>query len=136
MRRHLFGKPQYRDFDVMPMVTAFNLILGAHGNRFNGGGIMVGRNRFFFPGSSEAFNLGGALEAYKGFYSSIRPAHRQLLVNVNGELICPLVADQTKVSQFVPRHSIKSKILPTPCWNLGTPALEHVLLHLLRAFVS
>ncbi|KAF9523774.1 argonaute-like protein [Crepidotus variabilis] len=80
---HLFGQPQYRDFDVMPTVTAFNLILGAFANRSGGGGIMVGRNRFFFPGSMESFNLGGGLEAFKGFYSSVRPAHKQLMVNVN-----------------------------------------------------
>lgn len=29
-------------------------------------------------------SLGGGLEAWKGFYTSVRPAHNQLMVNVNG----------------------------------------------------
>lgn len=44
---------------------------------------MVGRNRYFFRAAAEPSRLGGGLEAWKGFYSSIRPAHRQLMVNVN-----------------------------------------------------
>ena len=28
-------------------------------------------------------SLGGGLEAWKGFYSSVRPAYKQLMVNVN-----------------------------------------------------
>lgn len=42
---------------------------------------MVGRNRFFFP--QQTFPLGGGLEAWKGFYSSVRPTYKQLMVNVN-----------------------------------------------------
>ena len=44
---------------------------------------MVGRNRYFFRAAAEPSRLGGGLEAWKGFYSSIRPAHKQLMVNVN-----------------------------------------------------
>lgn len=45
---------------------------------------MVGRNRFFFrSGGVQPVNLGGGLEAWKGFYSSVRPAWKQLMVNVN-----------------------------------------------------
>lgn len=44
----------------------------------------MGRNRFFFPSaSSPPMSLGGGLEAWKGFYSSVRPAYKQLMVNVN-----------------------------------------------------
>lgn len=47
---------------------------------------MVGRNRFFFPSQdSRPFSLTGGLEAWKGFYSSVRPTHKQLMVNVNGQ---------------------------------------------------
>lgn len=46
---------------------------------------MVGRNRFFFPSEAFPASLGGSLEAWKGFYSSVRPSHNQLLVNVNGK---------------------------------------------------
>jgi hypothetical protein len=44
---------------------------------------MVGRNRFFFPSAATPVPLGGGLEAWKGFYSSVRPAFKQLMVNVN-----------------------------------------------------
>jgi len=67
----------------MPVISALNLILSAHPNR-PGGGIMVGRNRFFFKAAMDPFDLGGGLEAWKGYYSSVRPAHNQLMVNVNG----------------------------------------------------
>lgn len=44
---------------------------------------MVGRNRYFFRAAAEPVNMGGGLEAWKGFYSSVRPAYKQLMVNVN-----------------------------------------------------
>ena len=47
---------------------------------------MIGKNkdRFFQPSATERpFPLGGGLEAWRGFYSSVRPAHKQLMVNVN-----------------------------------------------------
>ncbi|KAF8895907.1 argonaute-like protein [Gymnopilus junonius] len=80
---HLQGQRQYRDYDVGPVIAALNVILSAHPNRTAGSGIMVGRNRFFFPTAERPFDLGGGLEAFKGFYSSVRPAHKQLMVNVN-----------------------------------------------------
>lgn len=68
----------------MPVVSALNLILAAHPSRAAGGGVMVGRNKFFHPSPVEPpFPLGGGLEAWRGFYSSVRPAHNQLMVNVN-----------------------------------------------------
>ncbi|KAF8639231.1 hypothetical protein AX17_001716 [Amanita inopinata Kibby_2008] len=75
------GDRQYKEYDIAPLLSALNLVLAAHATR--SGGVMVGRNRFFFPSSSEAVRLGGALEAFRGFYSSVRPAHNQLMVNVN-----------------------------------------------------
>ncbi|KAK7683759.1 hypothetical protein QCA50_013135 [Cerrena zonata] len=81
---YLNGHPQYRGYDIMPVVSALNLILTAHPSRVAGGGVMVGRNRFFHPSAAEPpISLGGGLEAWKGFYSSVRPAHKQLMVNVN-----------------------------------------------------
>lgn len=68
----------------MPVVSALNLILAAHPNRSAGGGVMVGRNKFFHPSAAEPpVSLGGGLEAWRGFYSSVRPAHKTLMVNVN-----------------------------------------------------
>lgn len=68
----------------MPVISALNLILAAYPNRSVGGGVMVGRNRYFHPSATEPpLPLGGGLEAWKGFYSSVRPAFKQLMVNVN-----------------------------------------------------
>ncbi|KAF7366724.1 Protein argonaute-3 [Mycena sanguinolenta] len=82
LTKYLGGDPQYRTYDILPIISALNIILAAHPNR-PGGGVMVGRNRFFFPSSERPISLGGGLEAQRGFYSSVRPAHRQLMVNVN-----------------------------------------------------
>ncbi|KAF9011911.1 argonaute-like protein [Cyathus striatus] len=81
---YLAGRAEYRGEDIMPIITALNVILAAHPNRTQqGGGVLVGRNRFFFPTAAQPFDLGGGLEAWKGFYSSVRPTHNQLMVNVN-----------------------------------------------------
>ncbi|KAJ7253036.1 argonaute-like protein [Mycena haematopus] len=82
LTNYLGGDPQYRNYDILPIISALNIVLAAHPNR-SGGGVMVGRNRFFFPSSESPVSLGGGLEAQRGFYSSVRPAHRQLMVNVN-----------------------------------------------------
>ncbi|TFK87299.1 hypothetical protein K466DRAFT_586504, partial [Polyporus arcularius HHB13444] len=82
--RYLEGQPQARDYDFAPVVTAMNIILAAHPSRVVGGGVMVGRNKFFHPSPmAPPVPLGGALEAWRGFYSSVRPAWKQLMVNVN-----------------------------------------------------
>ncbi|KAJ7856608.1 argonaute-like protein [Mycena leptocephala] len=83
LSNYLGGDLQYRNYEILPIISALNIILAAHANR-PGGGVMVGRNRFFFPSQSEPpVSLGGGLEAWRGFYSSVRPAHHELMVNVN-----------------------------------------------------
>ncbi|KAJ7151373.1 argonaute-like protein [Mycena crocata] len=83
LTKYLGGDPQYRNYDILPLISSLNIILAAHPNR-PAGGVMVGRNRFFFPSATERpTSLGGGLEAWRGFYSSVRPSHRQLMVNVN-----------------------------------------------------
>ncbi|KAH7923516.1 Piwi-domain-containing protein [Leucogyrophana mollusca] len=77
---YLEGQPQYRNYDILPVISALNVILAAHPLR---SGVQVGRNRYFFRSAAPPMSLGGGLEAWKGFYSSVRPAHRQLMVNVN-----------------------------------------------------
>ncbi|KAJ8092745.1 hypothetical protein PM082_007074 [Marasmius tenuissimus] len=81
---YITGNENYKDLDVLPIISALNLILAAHPSRVApGGGVMVGRNRFFFPSDMQATALGGGLEAFRGFYSSVRPSLNQLMVNVN-----------------------------------------------------
>ncbi|KAH0831190.1 hypothetical protein J3R83DRAFT_13768 [Lanmaoa asiatica] len=77
---HLAGQAQFRNYDVLPVIAALNIILASTPGRT---GVMVGRNRYFFRAAAAPSRLGGGLEAWKGFYSSIRPAHKQLMVNVN-----------------------------------------------------
>ncbi|KAF5392022.1 hypothetical protein D9757_003266 [Collybiopsis confluens] len=81
---YLAGQPQYKDYDIMPVISALNLVLSAHASGSNHGGVVVGRNKFFFPGpNTPATSLGGGVEALRGFYSSVRPSFNQLMVNVN-----------------------------------------------------
>ena len=83
MQSYLHGYSQYRGYDIMPVVSALNLILTAHPSRA-AGGVMIGRNKFFHSSDTEPpISLGGGLEAWRGFYSSVRPAHKQLMVNAN-----------------------------------------------------
>ena len=68
----------------MPLISALNLVLAAHPSRPSSNGVMVGANKFFHYNPAEPpSNLGGALQAWRGFYASVRPAHKQLMVNVN-----------------------------------------------------
>jgi Argonaute linker 1 domain len=46
-------------------------------------GIRVGKNRYFFPSSAERFELGLGIEAWRGYFASVRPTYKQLMVNVN-----------------------------------------------------
>ncbi|KAH7333964.1 Piwi domain-containing protein [Rhizoctonia solani] len=67
-------------FDIQPMISAFNILLAKYPSQH---GVMVGRNKWFFPSLHQAHDLGGGLEAYRGYYSSVRPSFQQLMVNVN-----------------------------------------------------
>ncbi|TRM60656.1 ribonuclease H-like domain-containing protein [Schizophyllum amplum] len=83
LHNYLAGQPQYRGYDILPIISALNIVLAAYANR-PGGGVLVGRNRFFFKDQgAQPFDLGGGLEAWKGFFTSVRPSHHQLMVNVN-----------------------------------------------------
>jgi hypothetical protein len=124
--RYLVGHAQYRNYDILPVISALNLILSAHPNRTQaGGGVMVGRNRFFFPSASPPFPLGGGLEAWRGFYSSVRPSFKQLMVNVNvcstafyseGNLAEAMIVFEqasfgARMSAFVQRLRVRTKHL-------------------------
>ncbi|KAI6038599.1 Piwi-domain-containing protein [Pisolithus marmoratus] len=78
--RYTEGDPQYCNFDILPVISALNVILASSPGRT---GVVVGRNKYFFRDAATPVSLGGGLEALKGFYFSVRPAHRQLMVNVN-----------------------------------------------------
>lgn len=85
-------KPSFRylqgddvSYDPLPIIAAFNLITSSHAAHTT---VPFGRNRYFVPPSSfrppeQAFPLSAGLEAWKGFYTSVRPVFKQLMVNVN-----------------------------------------------------
>ncbi|OBZ72736.1 Protein argonaute 1B [Grifola frondosa] len=79
IHEHTNGRPNRRDYDALPLISALNLVLQRHATK---NGIRVGKNRYFFP-SSEHMQLGLGIEAWKGFFMSVRPAYKQLMVNVN-----------------------------------------------------
>ncbi|KAI9432931.1 argonaute-like protein [Lactarius indigo] len=123
LQQYLVGHAQFRTYDIFPVIAALNLILSAHPNRTQeGGGVVVGRNRYFFPSASPPVPLGGKLEAWMGFYSSVRPSFSQLMVNVNvcatafyseGNLAEAMIAFEqasfgARMSAFVQRIRIKT----------------------------
>ncbi|KAH9994550.1 argonaute-like protein [Russula compacta] len=125
LQQYLVGHAQYRNYDILPVISALNLILSAHPNRTQtGAGVMVGKNRYFFPPVSpqSQSSLGGGLEAWRGYFSSVRPSFNQLMVNVNvcatafyseGNLAEAMIAFEqasfgARMSAFVQRIRVKT----------------------------
>ena len=80
--RFLQGKkPQY---NPLPIISAFNLILTAHARRT---GIPAGKSRYYSPLKSStspgAIPLSPRLEAWRGFSLSVKPSVRSLILNMN-----------------------------------------------------
>lgn len=94
--RYLSGSTSHKDHDTLPLISALNLILGQHATRT--GGFRVGKesskdksknrysNKYFFPTSNlvPALRLRELPGLYvkQGFFVSVRPAFKQLMVNV------------------------------------------------------
>ncbi|KAF9476154.1 QDE2 protein [Pholiota conissans] len=80
LTRYMDGRPESAGYNTLPLISALNLALQQYASRV---GTRVGKNRFFFPASSQKFSLGPGLEAIQGFYMSVRPTYKELMVNVN-----------------------------------------------------
>ena len=78
MRRHVDGDPANRDLDIGPLVSALNLIVQTSAAR---NGTRVGRNRHFF-GPAQG-SLSNGVEAWRGYFASVRPVWKTLMVNIN-----------------------------------------------------
>lgn len=74
------GRQDARDLDMQPLVSALNLVLQQHASR---NGIRVGQNRYFFRASATSQSLSLGVEAWRGFFMSVRPMYKQLMVNIN-----------------------------------------------------
>ena len=65
--------------EIDPLVSALNLIMQRQAAQL---GFRFGKNRYFFDDDHKQL-LGPRLLALMGFYSSVRPVYKQLMVNVN-----------------------------------------------------
>ena len=74
------GKPEHREPNVLPVISAMNLIMQQFAtNR----GVRVSKTKYFFPAQSEGHRLSLGVEAHRGFFMSVRPTFKQLMVNAN-----------------------------------------------------
>ncbi|KAI0773186.1 Piwi-domain-containing protein [Trametes elegans] len=80
LNEYMDGKPEHRDVDTQPFLSALNLIVQSNASKR---GIRVGGNKYFFPSTHEHFPLSLGVEAYRGFFMSVRPMYKQLMVNIN-----------------------------------------------------
>jgi hypothetical protein len=79
IQRYLNGSPDARGYDTLPLISALNLVLQQNASRT---GVRVGKNRYFFPSSAQKIPLGPRVEAWQGFFASVRPTYKELMVNV------------------------------------------------------
>ncbi|KAH7919917.1 Piwi-domain-containing protein [Leucogyrophana mollusca] len=115
--QYLSGGAQFRDHDPLPLISALNLVLQQHASAT---GVRVGKNRYFFPSPREPFELGLGVEAWKGFFISVRPVYKELMVNVNvcmtafytpGNLVDAIMAFQRRSSgAILQRFAKKLKV--------------------------
>ncbi|EGN97699.1 hypothetical protein SERLA73DRAFT_169952 [Serpula lacrymans var. lacrymans S7.3] len=117
--KHLSGASQFRDYDTGPLISGLNLVLQQHAGRT---GYRVGQNKYFYP-SQEKQQLSLGVEAWKGFFISVRPVYKELMVNVNvcmtafytpGNLANAMVAfQQQSRGGMPPRFVQKLKVATT-----------------------
>ncbi|KAG8855769.1 hypothetical protein FRB91_001714, partial [Serendipita sp. 411] len=78
LTQHVGGDLANKDIDINPIVSAINLIIQMQSSRT---GIRVGRNRHFFGPPVQS--IGNGVEAWRGYYASVRPAWNTMMVNIN-----------------------------------------------------
>ena len=74
------GRPEHRTAEIQPVISAMNLIMQQFASRR---GVRVSRNKYFFPMPEEAHPLSLGVAAHRGFFMSVRPMYKQLMVNIN-----------------------------------------------------
>ena len=81
--RYLAADPAYAGYNTKPIISAFQLITTFHAST---SGTRFGKNKYYFApnlfGEGQR-DLSPGLEAWKGFFTSVRPVYKQLMVNVN-----------------------------------------------------
>lgn len=88
IQRYLSGDPACKNDDIAPTLAAYNVILGQ--TPLLAGGVRIGgksgrENKYFFQDrtTQQQMSLGGGIEAWKGFFLSVRPTFSALMANVN-----------------------------------------------------
>lgn len=76
--RHLEGIKQPAEL-IDPLISAMNLIIQRQASQT---GFRFGRNRHFWS-DTETRELAPKLWALMGFFTSVRPVHKQLMLNLN-----------------------------------------------------
>ncbi|KAI0354391.1 Piwi-domain-containing protein [Trametes cingulata] len=77
---YMDGKPEHRSIDTQPFISALNLVMQSYASKR---GVRVGGNKYFFPSGAQQHPLSLGVEAHRGFFMSIRPMYKQLMVNIN-----------------------------------------------------
>lgn len=109
----------------LSLISALNLVLQQHAART---GTRVGQNRYFFQTSNNDIPLSLGLFARQGFFLSVRPTFKQLMVNINvcmtafyepGNLAEAMFAFQRRSkggmpNSFVERLQVVTHHLPYP----------------------
>ncbi|KAJ6510612.1 argonaute-like protein [Mycena sanguinolenta] len=81
LTKHLNGDIESRNYNILPIISALNLVLQQHATRT---GVVVGKNKHFFPSSSlPSGGLSLGIVAFQGYYASARITYKELMVNVN-----------------------------------------------------
>ncbi|KAF7290752.1 Argonaute-like protein [Mycena indigotica] len=80
LKKYLNADINSRDYNAAPLLSALNLVLQQFPARK---GIRVASNKYFFPTSTQPHHLGLGLIAFQGYYTSVRPTYKELMVNVN-----------------------------------------------------
>ena len=98
------------NFDPSPIISAFNLVTTSHAAHTT---FLSNTNRYFVSPSSlkppeRPFLLNDGLEAWKGFYTSVRPTYKQLMVNIN-TCTTPFYTPVPKLSDVLKLGSRKGK---------------------------
>ncbi|KAI0370698.1 Piwi-domain-containing protein [Pilatotrama ljubarskyi] len=109
LNEYMDGKPDHRDIDTQPFLSALNLVMQSYASKR---GVRVGGNKYFFPTSAEQHRLSLGVEAHRGFFMSIRPMYKQLMVNINvcmtafytpGNLAEAMIAFQQQTGSGMPQ---------------------------------
>jgi eukaryotic translation initiation factor 2C len=116
---YLEGQVHSRNANLSPLISALNIVLQSHASKT---GVRVGKNRYFFKQLAKKMLLGPGIEARKGFFASVRPAYKQLMVNVNvcmtpfyvpGNLADAIMSFQKSSMGAMPRRFAQNVIVTT-----------------------